>query len=103
MSWVRRLYERPWFSERTRDRLQAFIVFGLVPLMVAMMAALLLQVSAWTGAAKQREERRTERLNNAVQEVIDEVRDPQSEGGDSREETFDRIRQLCEVHEGCEP
>lgn len=103
MSWVRRLVERPWFSERIRDRLQAFIVFGLVPLMVAMVTVLMFQVAAWTGAAKQREEARADRLNDAVEAVIDEVRDPQSEAGDTREETFDRIRQLCEAEPECRP
>lgn len=101
MSWAHRIREFPQFTEGTRDRLQAFVVYGLVPLMVVMVAVLMLQVAAWTGKAKQREEVRAERTRQAVEEIVDEIRDPQS--GSTRQETFDRIRQLCESDPGCVP
>lgn len=91
------------FRGETMDRIQAWIVFVGVPLMVVLVAILMLVVSQWVSDAKMREEARAERLNEAVERVIQEVRDPASEAGSTREETFDRVRQLCEVHEGCEP
>lgn len=49
-----------------------------------------------------RVERAESRIEGAVDEILREVRTP-AEGRDTRAETFDRIRQLCESDPGCVP
>lgn len=96
---IRRLREGA-FSEETLDRLRDVIVFAGVPLMLLLVVILMFVVGAWISEAKQREEMRGERLQEAVEEIVDEVRQPGM--GDSRE-AFDHIRQLCELEPGCKP
>lgn len=98
---LRRLREGA-FSGETLDKIAAWITFVGVPAMVIGVAIMMVVLTSWISDAKEREEHRVERLNDAVEQVIQEVRNPH-EGADTREQTFDRIRQLCEIHEGCDP
>lgn len=102
-STIRRLREGA-FSEETLDRLQAWIVFAGVPLMLALVIVLMFVVGSWINEAKQREELRSQRMEDAVEAIVEEIRHPGDEDKrDTREETFDRTRQLCEAEPGCEP
>lgn len=93
------------FNEDTLDKIQAWIVFVGVPLMLIGVSVLLMMVGEWFSEAKRRDEIRAERTREAVEQIVDEIRQPEMDGEgniDTRQETFDRIRQLCYIHEGCE-
>lgn len=102
-SLLRRLREF-MFAEHTRDVLRDLIVFVGVPAMLILVAILMAVVGSWVSEAKEREEARNERTQQAVEAIVEEIRLPEGdEERDSREDTFRRIRELCEVHPGCEP